>query len=103
VVSQFAVAALSERWNFFRIQDRRSEAAATRIKLRHQFEKCIDTFLCFLLAYIIPGHIPKRRFPGLSFVSDAPRLTEEQRRREGGEPNVRSQTHVFHQRGRQTP
>ena len=35
VVGQFAVAALSERRNSLRIQDRRSETAATKIKLTH--------------------------------------------------------------------
>ena len=34
-VGQFAVAALSERRNSLRIQDRRSETAATKIKLTH--------------------------------------------------------------------
>src|SRR5271157_6190042 len=35
VVGQFAVAALSERRNSLRIQDRRSETAATKTKLTH--------------------------------------------------------------------
>ena len=35
VVGQFAVAALSERRNSLRIQDRRSETAATKFKLTH--------------------------------------------------------------------
>jgi hypothetical protein len=35
VVGQFAVAALSERRTSLRIQDRRSETAATRVKLTH--------------------------------------------------------------------
>jgi hypothetical protein len=35
VVSQFAVAALSERRKPLRIQERRSETAATEFKLRH--------------------------------------------------------------------
>jgi hypothetical protein len=35
VVGQFAVVALSERRNSLRIQDRRSETAATNIKLSH--------------------------------------------------------------------
>jgi hypothetical protein len=35
VVGQFAVAALSERRDSLRIQDRRSETAATKIKLTH--------------------------------------------------------------------
>jgi hypothetical protein len=35
VVGQFAVAALSERRNSLRIQNRRSETAATKIKLTH--------------------------------------------------------------------
>jgi hypothetical protein len=35
VVVPFAVAALSERWNPLRIQDWRSETAATRIKPTH--------------------------------------------------------------------
>ena len=38
VVGQFAVAALSERRNSFRIQDRRSETAATKMKLTHYAE-----------------------------------------------------------------
>jgi ketosteroid isomerase-like protein len=38
-VGQFDVAALSERRNSLRIQDRRSEAAATKIKLTHYREK----------------------------------------------------------------
>jgi outer membrane protein TolC len=38
VVGQFAVAALSERRNRLRIQGRRSETAATRIKLTHYRE-----------------------------------------------------------------
>jgi len=39
VVGQFAVAALSERRNSLRIQDRRSETAATKIKLTHYQRK----------------------------------------------------------------
>jgi hypothetical protein len=35
MVSQFAVAAVSERRNSSRIQDRRSETTATKIKLTH--------------------------------------------------------------------
>jgi hypothetical protein len=35
VVGQFAVAALSERRNSLRTQDRRSETAATKTKLTH--------------------------------------------------------------------
>ena len=45
VVGQFAVAAVTERRNSLRIQDRRSETAATKIKLTHYrnlppFDEC---------------------------------------------------------------
>ena len=40
VVGQFAVAALSERRNSLRIQDRWSETAATKIKLTH-YRNCV--------------------------------------------------------------
>src|SRR5208337_1980937 len=49
VVGQFAVAALSERRNSLRIQDRRSETAATKRKLTHyrRFSK-LSTVDCLL-------------------------------------------------------
>jgi len=45
-LGQFAVAALSERRNPLRIQDRRSETAATKIKLT-PYQKTGATFLEF--------------------------------------------------------
>jgi hypothetical protein len=61
VVGQFAVAALSERRNSLRIQDRRSETAATKIKLTHyRQEGNLDVRAYITVIYVLDGRIPRR-------------------------------------------